>query len=82
MTKLMPMIGMVVSGLVGILFIADLAVKVPFRRVSMMLDIGFLLAAVIVAYLMMIVVMFTSINLVVDFVYTLLDPRVRLETKE
>ncbi len=51
MTKLMPMIGMVVSGLVGILFIADLAVKVPFRRVSMMLDIGFLLAAVIVAYL-------------------------------
>lgn len=51
MTKLMPMIGMVVSGLVGILFIADLAVKVPFRRVSMVLDIGFLLAAVIVAYL-------------------------------
>lgn len=36
---------------------------------------------VIVAYLLMIVVMFIVINLVVDIVYTLLDPRVRLETK-
>ena len=51
MTKLLPMIGMVVSGLVGILFIADLAVKFPFRRVSLALDIGFLLAALIVAYM-------------------------------
>jgi peptide/nickel transport system permease protein len=36
---------------------------------------------VIVAYLMMIVVMFVTINLVVDVLYTVLDPRVRLETK-
>lgn len=36
---------------------------------------------VIVAYLMMIVLLFVSINLVVDFLYTLLDPRVRLEAK-
>jgi peptide/nickel transport system permease protein len=36
---------------------------------------------VIVAYLMMIVVMFIIINLVVDVLYTVLDPRVRLETK-
>jgi peptide/nickel transport system permease protein len=33
----------------------------------------------IVAYLMMIVVLFVTINLVVDFVYTLLDPRVRID---
>ena len=33
---------------------------------------------VIVAYLMLIVVMFIAINLVVDVVYSLLDPRVRL----
>lgn len=33
---------------------------------------------VIVAYLMMIVLLFVGINLVVDIVYTLLDPRVRL----
>ncbi len=36
---------------------------------------------VMVAYLMMIVLLFITINLVVDIVYTLLDPRVRLETK-
>ena len=50
-TKFLPMTGMVVSGLVGILFLADLAVKVPFRRVSVPLDVGFFLAALIVAYL-------------------------------
>ena len=36
---------------------------------------------VIVAYLMMIVLLFITINLVVDILYTMLDPRVRLETK-
>jgi peptide/nickel transport system permease protein len=36
---------------------------------------------VIVAYLMMIVLLFVSINLVVDLLYTMLDPRVRLEAK-
>ena len=35
----------------------------------------------IVAYLMMIVLLFVSINLVVDLLYTVLDPRVRLEAK-
>jgi len=36
---------------------------------------------VIVAYLIMIVLIFIFINLVVDIVYTLLDPRVRLEDR-
>ncbi len=36
---------------------------------------------VIVAYLMMIVLMFIVINLVVDLLYTVIDPRVRLESK-
>ena len=36
---------------------------------------------VIVAYLMMIVLLFVSINLAVDLLYTVLDPRVRLEAK-
>jgi peptide/nickel transport system permease protein len=36
---------------------------------------------VIVAYLMMIVVMFILINLVVDIIYSALDPRVRLEER-
>ena len=37
---------------------------------------------VIVAYLMMIVLMFVLINLAVDLLYTVLDPRVRLESAE
>ena len=36
---------------------------------------------VIVAYLMIIVVMFITINLIVDLLYSALDPRVRLEGK-
>jgi peptide/nickel transport system permease protein len=36
---------------------------------------------VIVAYLMMIVLLIITINLLVDILYTVLDPRVRLETK-
>jgi peptide/nickel transport system permease protein len=34
---------------------------------------------VIVAYLMMIVFLFVTINLVVDILYSVLDPRVRLQ---
>lgn len=36
---------------------------------------------VIVAYLMIIVFLFIAINLIVDLIYTVLDPRVRLESK-
>ena len=36
----------------------------------------------IVAYLIVVVLMFVVINFIVDFIYTLLDPRVRLTTKE
>jgi peptide/nickel transport system permease protein len=36
---------------------------------------------VIVAYLMIIVLLFITINLLVDLTYSLLDPRVRLEGK-
>ena len=36
---------------------------------------------VIVAYLMIIVLMFITINLIVDLTYSVLDPRVRLDTK-
>jgi peptide/nickel transport system permease protein len=34
---------------------------------------------VVVAYLMVVVVIFVTLNLVVDLLYKLLDPRVRLE---
>ena len=37
---------------------------------------------VVVAYLIVVVTMFVLINLAVDVIYTLLDPRVRLATRE
>lgn len=51
MSKTLPLAGMIVSGLIGILFLADLAAGFPFRRVSMALDIGFVVASLVLAYL-------------------------------
>jgi len=43
--------GLIVSGIVVILFVADLAAGFPFQRVSVAADIGFILAGLLVAYL-------------------------------
>lgn len=51
MSKTMPLTGMIVAGLIGILFLADLAAGFPFRRVSLALDIGFVVASLVLAYL-------------------------------
>ena len=46
----------------------------------MLIDsIGLLDRPIIVAYLMIIVFLFVFINLVVDILYSILDPRVRLQ---
>ena len=45
MPKALCMSGLVVSGLVIILFAADLAVGIPFRRASMMMDVSLLASA-------------------------------------
>lgn len=51
MLKVMPFVGMVMSGLVAILFLADLVAGFPFQRVSILNDIGFLLSSGILAYM-------------------------------
>ncbi len=51
MLKVMPFVGLVMSGLVAILFLADLVAGFPFQRVSILNDIGFLLSSGILAYL-------------------------------
>lgn len=51
MLKVMPFVGLVMSGLVAILFLADLAAGFPFQRVSILNDIGFLLSSGILAYM-------------------------------
>ena len=50
-SKSVPFAGMIVSGIVGILFLADLAVAIPFSRVSVLADVGFILSSGILAYL-------------------------------
>jgi len=50
-SKLLGFGGMVIAGLIAILFVADLAVGFPFGRVSLALDIGFIVASLLAAYL-------------------------------
>ena len=47
----LSIVGLVVSGLVVVLFVADLAVGFPFQRVSVAADIGFVVSGLITAYL-------------------------------
>lgn len=51
MAKLVSIIGMVMSGLVAILFLADLAAGFPFSRISIAADVGFVLSSLILAYM-------------------------------
>ncbi len=51
MSKLLAFSGLIVAGLVTILFIADLAAGFPFQRASVATDVGFVISGLIVAYL-------------------------------
>lgn len=51
MSKFLGFAGMVIAGLIAILFVADLAAGIPFERASIAVDVGFIVASLIVAYL-------------------------------
>jgi hypothetical protein len=51
MAKAMSIAGMVVAGLLALIFTADLAVGIPFGRVELLTDVGFLTSALILGYL-------------------------------
>lgn len=51
MTKTLPLVGMMIAGLVAVLFVADLAAGFPFQRVSIAADVGFLVSSLIIAYM-------------------------------
>ena len=51
MSKLLALVGLLVSGIVAVLFIADLVAGFPFQRVNVGTDVGFLVSGLIVAYL-------------------------------
>jgi hypothetical protein len=50
-SKPLAIAGLVVSGLVVVLFLADLAAAFPFARMSWVLDVSFIVSGVIVGYL-------------------------------
>ena len=51
MAKAMSIAGMIVAGLLALIFIADLAMGIPFSRFGTMTDVGFLVSSLILAYL-------------------------------
>jgi hypothetical protein len=51
MGKAMSIAGMVVAGLITLLFALDLLLNIPFSGASMMMDIGFLICGLVLGYL-------------------------------
>ncbi|MBL6713540.1 MAG: hypothetical protein ISQ07_09150 [Pirellulales bacterium] len=51
MTKALPLTGMVVAGLIGVLCLADLAVGIPFGRINIPFDAVCLTASLLLGYL-------------------------------
>jgi hypothetical protein len=51
MPKALTITGMAVAGLLILLFGLDLAVKFPFGRISLWMDVGFAVSAAILGYL-------------------------------
>ncbi len=51
MSKALTIGGMVIAILLLILFSIDLAIAIPFKRASMMMDVSFLVCALITGYL-------------------------------
>ena len=51
MPKMLTIAGLVVSGVLALLFTADLAVSIPFGRVSLLMDISFLACAAMLGYM-------------------------------
>ena len=51
MPKAMTICGMLVAALILVIFGLDLAVGVPFQKISLVMDIGFVVAALLLAYM-------------------------------
>jgi len=51
MSKAMTIAGMVVAGLIGLMFALDLAADIPFGGHSNLMDIGAIVSAAILGYL-------------------------------
>ncbi|MBN1854197.1 MAG: hypothetical protein JW829_15825 [Pirellulales bacterium] len=51
MPRAMTIAGLVVSSLLALVFALDLFIEFPFHRVSMVMDIGFLISSLVLGFL-------------------------------
>ena len=51
MGKILAIAGLVVAALLALVFLLDLALSIPFGGHNMLMDIGFLVSSLILAYL-------------------------------
>ena len=72
-------LGVEFGGLVAFSVVTETVFAWPGMGKLLIDSIGLLDRPIIVAYLMIIVFLFVFINLVVDILYSILDPRVRLQ---
>ena len=79
MIPVVTVLGLEFGGLVAFSVVTETVFAWPGMGQLLIESIGFLDRPVIVAYLMIIVLLFVFINLFVDILYSLLDPRVRLQ---
>ena len=82
MIPIVTVVGLEIGGLIAFAVVTETVFAWPGMGKLIIDSINVLDRPVIVAYLMMIVLLFIVINLIVDLLYTVLDPRVRLENKE
>lgn len=79
MIPVVTVLGLEFGGLVAFSVVTETVFAWPGMGQLLIQSIGFLDRPVVVAYLVIIVFLFVTINLVVDVLYSLLDPRVRLQ---
>ena len=79
MIPVVTVLGLEFGGLVAFSVVTETVFAWPGMGLLLIDSIGFLDRPVIVAYLMIIVLLFVFINLAVDVMYSVLDPRVRLQ---
>tara|TARA_E500000305_G_scaffold111507_1_gene125026 strand:- start:4428 stop:5180 length:753 start_codon:yes stop_codon:yes gene_type:complete len=79
MIPVVTVLGLEFGGLVAFSVVTETVFAWPGMGKLLIDSINFLDRPVIVAYLMFVVVLFVCINLIVDVLYSVLDPRVRLQ---
>lgn len=82
MIPVVTILGLELGSMIAFAVVTETVFAYPGMGKLLIDSIGRLDRPVIVAYLMMVVVIFVVINLVVDLLYAALDPRVRLQDSE